>query len=291
MMIRQMRYFIAVVETGNFGEAGEACHISQSAVSQQIQALENELGVQLLHRHGRKFDVTPAGRYFYQRAKQQIREMDSLVREVRRIGKGEHQNLRIGVLNGFSNLLMQKAICAFAQDHPNVTLSIRTGTHEEIFQWLIAGQLDLVINDQRRALSDQFFNEFLMEQQVYALLRQDTAEASPAGIELADLKSLLCILVSGPEYRETEVSFWRDVVGIGGDILFTENTDTALMNVSAGIGFLPCDHDLPSLAGNVRVPVLRNRQPLTRKMFAFWPEEADFSLQGEFAEVLRQQLQ
>jgi len=290
-MIRQMRYFIAVVETGNFGEAGAVCHISQSAISQQIQALENELGVQLLHRHGRKFDVTPAGRYFYQRARQQIHEMDSLVREVRRIGKGEHQNLRIGVLNSFSNLLMQKAICAFAQNHPNVTLSIRTGTHEEIFQWLIAGQLDMVINDQRRALSDQFFNELLMEQQVFALVRQDVAEVSPAGVELENLKNLLCILVSGQEYRETEISYWRDVVGIGNDILFTENTDTALMNVSAGVGFLPCDHDLPSLAGNVRVPMLRKSLPLTRKMYAFWPEEVDFFLQGEFAEMLRSQIQ
>ena len=52
-MNRQMRYFIAVVETKSFFEAGEICHISQSAISQQIKALEEELQVQLLERHGR----------------------------------------------------------------------------------------------------------------------------------------------------------------------------------------------------------------------------------------------
>ena len=53
-MYRQMRYFIAVVETNSFFEAGEVCHISQSAISRQIKALEDELQVQLLERHGRK---------------------------------------------------------------------------------------------------------------------------------------------------------------------------------------------------------------------------------------------
>ena len=67
-MHRQMRYYIAVVETNSFFEAGEICHISQSAISQQIKALEEELQVQLLERHGRKFTVTPAGRYFYEQS-------------------------------------------------------------------------------------------------------------------------------------------------------------------------------------------------------------------------------
>ena len=206
---------------------------------------------------------------------------------MRRIGKGEHHALRIGVLNGFSNKLMQSAIGAFAAEHPNVTMSLRTGTHEEIFQWLLAGQLDMVINDQRRALSDQWFNEFLMEQQVYAMVRQDMIEANPAGIELGGLKDLLCVLVAGSEYREAEVSYWRDVVGLSNDILFAENMDTALMSVSTGAGFLPCDHDVPSLGSNVRLPLLRSGIPLTRKMYAFWPEQADFSLQGEFSDMLR----
>lgn len=69
MLFRQMKYFIAVVERGSFTEAAEQCYISQSAVSQQIRALEKELGVELLHRENRRFTLTPAGEYFIARAK------------------------------------------------------------------------------------------------------------------------------------------------------------------------------------------------------------------------------
>ncbi len=287
-MYRQMRYFIAVVETGSFFEAGELCHISQSAISQQIKTLENELQVELLQRRGRKFTVTPAGQHFYQQAKRQTSELDALIREVRRIGKGEHQQLRVGVLNGFSGRIIQNAIDSFARTHPNVTLTLATGTHEEIFQQLIAERLDMVINDQRRALSDQFVNEFLADQTVHALVRMTNLDEHAVGIELQELANTLCICVTGNTWREAEVSFWRDAIGIQSDILFAENMDSAMLNVSAGIGFLPCDEDLSIPAGCVRLPILRNGSPLTRKMYAFWPESVDSSLQWEFAEAVRQ---
>lgn len=66
-MLRQIQYFQAVVRHNSFSEAAEECHISQSAISQQIKALEQELGVQLLERHNRSFTLTPAGAYFYRR--------------------------------------------------------------------------------------------------------------------------------------------------------------------------------------------------------------------------------
>lgn len=60
-MIRQFKYFRAVVRNGSFSKAAEKCHISRSAVSPQIQALERELGFQLLERRHRSFSLTPAG--------------------------------------------------------------------------------------------------------------------------------------------------------------------------------------------------------------------------------------
>ena len=72
MLLRQIEYFQSVVRNNNFTLAAEEHHISQSAISQQIKALEEELQVQLLERHGRRFTVTPAGRYFYEQAKKQV---------------------------------------------------------------------------------------------------------------------------------------------------------------------------------------------------------------------------
>ena len=63
-MIKQIRYFQAVVRCKSFTEAAAECCISQSAMSQQIQALEHALWVKLLNRENRKFSLTPAGEHF-----------------------------------------------------------------------------------------------------------------------------------------------------------------------------------------------------------------------------------
>ena len=286
-MLRQMRSFIAVVETNSFFEAGEVCHISQSAISQQIRALESELQVELLERHGRKFTLTPAGQYFYKQAKLQVQAMDSVVREVRRVGKGEYQRLRVGVLNGFSGRIVESTVRAFSAAHPNVQLSLTTGTHEALFHPVNTGSLDMVVNDQWRALSDSYVNEELTEQPLFALIRQDDPLGGQSGLQVDQLTDRLCILVTTPEQRESETGHWRDVMGLAGNFLFVDNVEEARMNAAAGNGFYPCDGDMPAYGNTVRVPLLRNGAPLTRRMFAFWPVRADSSLQREFTALLR----
>ena len=285
-MIRQMRYYIAVVETGSFSEAAETCHISQSAISQQIRALEDELQVELLERRGRRFAVTPAGQWFYQRSRRHVAEMDSTIREVRRIGTGEHQQLRIGVLTGFSGRIVQNAVSDFVAAHPCVQTSLVSGTHEDIFQKIMAGQLDMVINDQRRALADHFVNEELGDQSLYAMLRQDSPQGRQNSVTMDDLREQLCIVVSSPEQRANEATYWRDVMTVQGDLLFVDSVEAACMNAVAGVGWLPCDHDMEAGPGTALVPLMRGEAPVTRKMFAFWLEERDSPLQWEFSAML-----
>ena len=289
-MHRQMRYYIAVVETNSFFEAGELCHISQSAISQQIKALEEELQVQLLERHGRKFTVTPAGRYFYEQARKQVQALDSTLREVRRVASGDYQRLRVGVLNGFSRRIIQKTVQNFTTSHPHVRLSLTTGTHEELFHPVNEGSLDIVINDQWRALSDHYINEELMDQPLFALLRQDDPLTAAGRVTMEDMRDRLCILVTSPEQRENEAAHWRDVMGLQSSFLFADNVEEACMNAAAGIGFYPCDADMPTDGGTMLLPLYRGEAPLTRKIFAFWPESSDSSLQWEFAEVLQQNI-
>lgn len=87
MLLKQMKYFVAVVDCNSFTEAAEACFISQSAVSQQIQALEKELGVKLLHREHRRFFLTPAGEYFYRQSRLILQETERILRETVRTGR------------------------------------------------------------------------------------------------------------------------------------------------------------------------------------------------------------
>lgn len=285
-MYRRMQYFAAVVETGSFSEAAEACHISQSAISQQIKALEDELQVSLLDRRGRRFELTPAGAWFYKRAKRQLAEMDSAVREARRIATGERKRLRVGVLTGFSARVTQNAVSDFVSAHPNVMMSLAAGTHEAIFRQVMEGQLDMVVNDQRRALADHFVNVELGEQPLYAMLRQDDPLARHASLALEELGHTLCILAAPQAQRENEAGYWRDVMGFPGDLLFADDLETACLNAVAGVGWMPCDGDMSARAGTALVPLHRGDAPLKRRMFAFWLESADAPLHWELAEAL-----
>ena len=68
MLFKQMQYFISIVKNNSFTEAAEENYISQSAISQAIKSLEDELGVELLKRSNRSFTLTSAGEYFYKQS-------------------------------------------------------------------------------------------------------------------------------------------------------------------------------------------------------------------------------
>ena len=124
MLFRQMRYFVAVVECGSFTEAAEQCYISQSAISQQIQSLERELGIELIHREKRRFTVTSAGQYFYSHSKTILDQADELIRETKRLGEDRELQLRIGYLRSYSGRELHRAIAEFAGIYPEVSIDI-----------------------------------------------------------------------------------------------------------------------------------------------------------------------
>ena len=97
-MLRQVRYFQAVVRNNSFSEAAEECHISQSAISQQIKALEQELGFSLLERQNRKFVLTPAGEHFYKKSLILIADYEQMCSEAAKIARGDEAILKIGYL-------------------------------------------------------------------------------------------------------------------------------------------------------------------------------------------------
>ena len=80
-MLQQIKYFQAVVQNNSLSEAAEECHISQSAISQQIKALEQALGFPLLERKNRRFSLTPAGEYFYRKSLILVADYEQLCRE------------------------------------------------------------------------------------------------------------------------------------------------------------------------------------------------------------------
>ena len=184
MLLKQMEYFQAVVECGNFYRAAEKCYISQSAISQQIKKLESELGVQLLDRHNHTFSLTPAGEHFYRKS------------------QNDHVTLHFGYYKGYYGNELTEAVSIFSQKYPAVEIHITAGSHEELYEALENNTVDLVLSDQRRAFSGMYNNLILSESRIEISTRNPLGKLKQ--IEIDDLKNTPCILVTNETLQEEE---------------------------------------------------------------------------------------
>ena len=293
MLLRQLRYFLTVVDENSFTEAAEKLFISQSAISQQIKALEASLGVSLLLREKRSFTLTPAGEYLYRRGKSLVDEADAISRETVRIGSGASAQLRIGYLNLFNGQALHQAIAIFSARYPHVHITISGGTHEELYHGLLDRSLDIALNDQRRAFSDEYINLELAQPPVLAEISVRHPLASRAQVELADLHVLPCILLSPKSQQEMEREYYEKILGFPGEFLFASSLEAARLMVTGGQGYLPIE-DIGALppvhTGVRRIPVLRHGTPLRRRYCAFWPKDWENEFVAVFADILRQQI-
>ena len=161
VLLRQIKYFQAVVKHNSFSEAAYACNISQSAISQQIQALERELGFLLLERKKRKFELTPAGEFFYKKSLVLIADYEQLVRETTKIAGRGQESFKVGFLRCYSGQEFHLALEEFTGKHSDIPVEVFYGNHDELYHMLLKNEVDLAFNDQRRAFSDEFINILL----------------------------------------------------------------------------------------------------------------------------------
>ena len=293
MLLRQMKYFTAIVDCNSFTEAAEQCYISQSAISQQIKALENELGVELIHRENRKFSLTPAGEFFYSQSKGLLDEVEAIRRETIRIGQDNELQLRIGYLRCYSGQELHQAVAEFSQMYPEVSISIVNGTHEELYDQLRFGGVDLVLTDQRRAFSDQYTNYQLLKCGCYAEISVRNRLSIQDSVTLDDLKHVTCILISSREQQNTEEDYFKNTLGFGGRFLFAENLEEGRLMVAGGRGFLPIESvgTLPPTSAAIRrLPIMQNGRQLERNYCLFWIKEQSNYYIEEFADILRKLL-
>ena len=110
MLLKQLKYFISIIEKGNFTEAAEENYISQSAISQQIQSLENELGYKLLIREKRTFTLTPAGKYIYNQSKNILENIENMQEKAKFIASNNNYSIKIGYLKNYTGNELQRAI-------------------------------------------------------------------------------------------------------------------------------------------------------------------------------------
>lgn len=290
MMLRQIQHFQTIVQENSFTEAAELCHISQSGISQSIKALEDEIGAKLLIRKNRKFELTEAGKHFYKKSLVLTADLEQLCRETVRIDRKDTVELSLGFLSTYSGDEFNRAIAAFSEKRPTVELRVMSGNHEELYDSLRFGKIDLALNDQRRAFSDNYENFVLLESTCYVEIASHNPLSKLDVIDVEALKNTPCILVASKEQQEEEQRFYRDIIGFKGEFLFAETLQSARVMVVSNRGVMPVEGaNSDSFFGATlkRIPLTRNRSQIKRKYCAFWKKDNSGPYVEEFAEILK----
>jgi DNA-binding transcriptional LysR family regulator len=279
------------VECGSFTIAADECHISQSAISQQIKALEEELGYPLLERKNRAFELTPAGRFFYEKSLGITRQLDKLCEDTKRIANNEDAKLRLGYLKNYGGTEFRRAVAEFSARYPKIDISVFAGTHEELYARLHSEEIDLAMNDQWRAFSVDYNNVILTEQKGYIEVPQGSFPASLEKISVEELDNETCVLVTSKDTEDTDRAFYRDILGFRSQFITAYSLEDARMMVLAGKGYLPIEGNsqIPDML--TRVPLYRMGRQVYRRYCAFWKLDNSGYYVEEFAEILQKQFQ
>ena len=143
MDLRQLKALVTVVETGSVTRAAELLHLVQPAVTRQIRALEQELGVPLFDRTRQGMRPTEAGLSLAERARRALTELDRARAELAPAPGTLTGLVSVGLLESTADLLAGSLVSAVLRDHPGIELRVLTAYSGHLQKWLDEGDLDL----------------------------------------------------------------------------------------------------------------------------------------------------
>ncbi|MCX6952948.1 MAG: LysR family transcriptional regulator [Verrucomicrobia bacterium] len=185
MELAQLRYAVAVAETGNFTRAAERSHITQPSLSQQILNLEREIGHKLFHRLGRKAVLTEAGATFLERARRILFEVENAAKELSD-SPSLDRKITVGAVPTIMPYLLAPLIADCRVKHPNLLIHAREDFRPSLVRGVVEGELDLAvvtlpIKDPRISI------EPLMTEPLLLVVGQNHPFSSRKEIDIADL--------------------------------------------------------------------------------------------------------
>jgi DNA-binding transcriptional LysR family regulator len=251
MDIYQIRYFLAIVETGGFTKAAERLFISQPSLSVGIKKLEQELGVILFERGGRRAVLTPAGQFFLTKAQTILTNYQDVVHELKTFKS--QPVLRLGLLRTIRISSFARLIGAFRQAHPHVAIDLQDGGAVDLQERLAAGDLDILVTG---------VDELEPSGNSLALFRQRIAVAVANTHPLAQRKSIRLSELDGEPFIDRIHCRARALVqrqfaalGLQQQVVYrADNEDWVIALVAAGLG-ITIMSEWQDLTGITYIPI------------------------------------
>jgi DNA-binding transcriptional LysR family regulator len=199
MELRHFRCFVALAEHLHFAHAAELLHVTQPGLSQQIKALEDELGVRLFDRRKREVFLTEAGSYFLQEAQLTLKHAERAQAIAKRVARGQLGSLRIGYVSSvpFTGILSQIA-AEFRQHAPGLELLLEEMFGPEQLIKIAAGTLDAgIIRLPVEHELPHLETKVLIKERMVVAVKEDNPVARLEEIPVADLRNESFIVWKG----------------------------------------------------------------------------------------------
>jgi LysR family cyn operon transcriptional activator len=189
MELRQLRYFIKAKELLNFTEAARVLNISQSTLSQQIKQLEDELGMLLFNRIGKRIVLTEAAEMFGQYALQSIEKANQgllLLKDLNNLNTGK---ITIGVIYSM-RIPFAKALIQFAKQYPRIKIQVVFGTTKDLLEKLNLHQFDFVLTFYEKVKHPHFKYQTLLTSNMVLVTSKKSSVADKTTISLKEVAGL-----------------------------------------------------------------------------------------------------
>lgn len=268
MNVRQLEYFIAVAETLNFTKAAARFFISQTAVTQQIKALEQEINITLFERSKRHVELTPAGQVFLPEAKEIIAHLRSAIDRCAAISAGINGTLSLGIVRDFIDVSFVDKLSLYCKKFPNIDIRFRRSTVSDLYDSLLNGKTDLIINVKFHIEKYPHIRYQLQQRSpLLAILPAAHPLARKTQLSLKDLQEELLLLLDPQGNNLDEKIIMLQNISSGGyipkKIRYMEDVETILLMAAAhqGVGLIPAYTPLllQQFSGKVRaLPLIDN---------------------------------
>src|SRR5579859_1548645 len=240
MDLRQLRYFVKVVECGNVTRASEALHIAQPAISQQMRNLERDLGMQLLERSVQGVAPTAAGQTLYRHAIELLRQADSTRELLRQDAELPQGRVSVAMPSSTARMMAIPLARTIRDRYPGIALELLEAPSAELGSLIGSGRVDLAVVvdavETRGVAAQRLLTEALY------LIAWPEFQMPREPVSIAELARMPLILPSAPNTIRSRVEWALREAGLPCEILF-EASSTALLFAAVmaklGVTILP----------------------------------------------------
>ena len=239
-----LQVFVMAAETENFSRAAQQLHMSQPAVSQQIQSLEQHLGVELFERNGRRISLSAAGQTLLPKARDLIRNCRQVEEAAMALAGEVTGHLSIGCSTASGKYLLPRLLAQYREQYPLVRGTVRIGGRASVIEWLSAGEVDLAVTSERVQRSGLHFRRFFQDEIVLIVPRHHPW-ATRENVQPEELYGERFILREASSGTHLALLEGLDQVSVDADrletVLTLGNAEAIVIAVEEGIGlgFVP----------------------------------------------------